>query len=71
MQGDAEAAALPAAFPEVLAGPSVIALTEWPRAGVPINPGVWLMAVAKRRAVDALRRDKMRECRRRWLIDGG
>jgi RNA polymerase sigma factor (sigma-70 family) len=38
----------------------VVALTEWPRAGVPANPGAWLMATAKRRAIDALRRDKMR-----------
>jgi len=39
----------------------VIALSEWPRTGVPANPGAWLMAAAKRRAIDALRRDKMRE----------
>ena len=39
----------------------VVALSEWPRTGVPGNPGAWLMAVAKRRALDALRRDKMRE----------
>src|SRR5215218_5545327 len=39
----------------------VAALSEWPRTGVPVNPGAWLMAAAKRRAIDALRRDKMRE----------
>jgi RNA polymerase sigma factor (sigma-70 family) len=39
----------------------VVALAEWPKTGVPANPGAWLMAVAKRRAIDALRRDKMRE----------
>jgi RNA polymerase sigma factor (sigma-70 family) len=38
----------------------LVALAEWPRTGVPANPGAWLMAVAKRRAIDALRRDKMR-----------
>jgi RNA polymerase sigma factor (sigma-70 family) len=38
----------------------VIALSEWPTTGVPANPGAWLMTVAKRRALDALRRDKMR-----------
>lgn len=27
----------------------VIALSEWPKAGVPANPGAWLMAAAKRR----------------------
>ncbi|MEI9926896.1 MAG: DUF6596 domain-containing protein [Sphingomonas sp.] len=38
----------------------VVALSEWPRTGVPANPGAWLMAAAKRRAIDAFRRDKMR-----------
>lgn len=38
----------------------VAALAEWPQTGVPQNPGAWLMAVAKRRAVDALRRDQLR-----------
>ena len=36
----------------------VIALGEWPRTGVPANPGAWLMTAAKRRAIDAIRRDK-------------
>lgn len=39
----------------------VTALSEWSKTGVPLNPGAWLMAAAKRRAIDALRRDKMRE----------
>ena len=38
----------------------VIALSEWPGTGVPANPGAWLMTAAKRRAIDAIRRDKMR-----------
>ncbi len=38
----------------------VIALSEWPKTGVPANPGGWLMTTAKRRAIDAIRRDKMR-----------
>jgi RNA polymerase sigma factor (sigma-70 family) len=37
----------------------VTALAEWPRAGIPTNPGAWLMAAAKRRAIDGLRRDRM------------
>ena len=37
----------------------VAALEHWPRTGVPENPGAWLMATAKRRALDHLRRDKM------------
>ncbi len=39
----------------------VVALTEWPRAGVPANPGAWLMTTAKRRGIDAIRRDKLRD----------
>ncbi len=39
----------------------VVALSEWPRTGVPANPGAWLMTTAKRRAIDAIRRDRMRE----------
>ena len=39
----------------------VVALSEWPKTGVPANPGAWLMTTAKRRAIDAIRRDKMRE----------
>jgi len=38
----------------------LVALAEWPARGVPDNPGAWLMAAAKRRAIDGLRRDKMR-----------
>ena len=36
----------------------VIALERWPESGVPDNPGAWLMATAKHRAID-LRRDKL------------
>ncbi len=36
----------------------VSALEHWPEAGVPDNPGAWLMATAKRRAIDELRRGK-------------
>jgi RNA polymerase sigma factor (sigma-70 family) len=37
----------------------IIALSEWPKVGVPVNPGAWLMAAAKRKAIDAFRRNKM------------
>jgi RNA polymerase sigma factor (sigma-70 family) len=37
----------------------VAALEHWPAAGVPDNPGAWLMATAKRRALDHLRRRQM------------
>ena len=37
----------------------VVALERWPEAGVPDNPGAWLMATAKHRAIDLLRRDKL------------
>jgi RNA polymerase sigma factor (sigma-70 family) len=34
----------------------VAALEQWPESGVPDNPGAWLMAVAKRRGIDLIRR---------------
>jgi RNA polymerase sigma-70 factor, ECF subfamily len=36
----------------------VAALERWPESGVPRNPGAWLMAAAKNRAIDHLRRSK-------------
>lgn len=37
----------------------LVALAEWPKTGVPARPGAWLMATAKRRAIDILRRRKL------------
>ena len=37
------------------------ALEHWPKSGVPDKPGAWLMATAKRRAIDSLRRKKRLE----------
>jgi len=37
----------------------VVALESWTKSGVPENPGAWLMATAKRRAIDALRRSRL------------
>jgi RNA polymerase sigma factor (sigma-70 family) len=39
----------------------VAALERWPESGVPDNPGAWLMATAKHRAIDTLRRGKLIE----------
>jgi RNA polymerase sigma-70 factor, ECF subfamily len=39
----------------------VAALERWPESGIPDKPGAWLMATAKHRAIDLLRRDKMLE----------
>jgi RNA polymerase sigma factor (sigma-70 family) len=39
----------------------VAALEQWPESGVPHNPGAWLMAAAKHRAIDLLRRNKRLE----------
>ena len=39
----------------------VAALEQWPIEGIPRNPGAWLMATAKHRAIDLLRRDKRLE----------
>jgi predicted RNA polymerase sigma factor len=36
----------------------VVALERWPKTGVPDNPGAWLMATAKHRAIDRMRRRK-------------
>ena len=36
----------------------VAALEQWPQSGIPNNPGAWLMAAAKHRAIDFLRRQK-------------
>src|SRR5258708_13420714 len=39
----------------------VAALEQWPGSGVPDNPGAWLMATAKHRALDHFRRNKLLE----------
>ena len=39
----------------------VAALQQWPESGVPDNPGAWLMATAKHRAIDHFRRNKRLE----------
>jgi RNA polymerase sigma factor (sigma-70 family) len=39
----------------------VVALEKWPESGVPDNPGAWLMATAKHRAIDHFRRGKLLE----------
>jgi len=39
----------------------VAALEQWPQSGVPRNPGAWLMAIGKRRAIDMLRRREVLE----------
>jgi len=42
----------------------VTALERWPSTGIPENPGAWLMATAKNRAIDHLRRHQMAERKR-------
>ena len=37
----------------------VAAVEQWPRDGIPDNPGAWLMTAAKRRAIDHLRRNDL------------
>lgn len=39
----------------------VAALEQWPASGIPDNPGAWLMATAKHRAIDTFRRNKRLE----------
>jgi len=45
----------------------VAALERWPETGVPSNPGAWLMATAKRRGLDQLRRGKMLDRKHQML----
>jgi RNA polymerase sigma factor (sigma-70 family) len=45
----------------------VAALEQWPESGVPDNPGAWLMATAKHRAIDLLRRNKRLESKHEQL----
>ena len=46
----------------------VTALERWPDTGVPEKPGAWLLAAAKRRAIDHFRRDKMLERKHAALV---
>src|SRR6185436_5762820 len=45
----------------------VIALEQWPASGIPDNPGAWLMATAKHRAIDHVRRRKMQDTKHEHL----
>ncbi len=45
----------------------VAALEQWPQSGVPDRPGAWLMATAKHRAIDRVRRDQLFERKREEL----
>src|ERR671932_920787 len=46
----------------------VAALERWPEAGVPDRPGAWLMATAKHRAIDRLRRARLHERKTAELV---
>jgi RNA polymerase sigma-70 factor, ECF subfamily len=46
----------------------VAALERWPQSGVPENPGAWLMATAKHRAIDLLRRGARLERKQEELV---
>src|SRR5579862_1174863 len=45
----------------------VAALEQWPRTGVPDNPGAWLMAAARNRGIDQLRRRTMADQKHQQL----
>ncbi|RKN77098.1 RNA polymerase sigma factor [Paenibacillus ginsengarvi] len=50
----------------------LVALERWPETGIPDNPGAWLMTTAKRRAIDHMRRNKLRDRKYEelgWEID--
>jgi RNA polymerase sigma-70 factor (ECF subfamily) len=48
----------------------VTALERWPEVGIPDNPGAWLMATAKNRAIDQLRRNQLLERKHQVIADG-
>jgi RNA polymerase sigma factor (sigma-70 family) len=41
----------------------VLALEQWPEQGIPDNPGAWLTATAKHKAIDAIRRERARDAK--------
>ena len=47
----------------------VAAIEQWPKEGVPDNPGAWLVAVGKRRAIDRIRRDRRAQEKRHLLAE--
>ena len=47
----------------------VAALAQWPREGIPRNPGAWLATAARRRAIDALRRDETSRRKRDGVVE--
>lgn len=57
-----------AAAEELAQDALVAALEQWPREGVPRNPGAWLMATAKHRALDLLRHRKMADRKHQDLV---
>lgn len=50
-----------AAAEDALSEAFLAALTEWARTGCPSNPEAWLLTVARRRGIDAARRDRVAE----------
>src|SRR5580698_4660187 len=46
----------------------VAALEQWPESGVPDNPGAWLMATAKHRAIDHFRRNALLERKHQEIV---
>jgi RNA polymerase sigma factor (sigma-70 family) len=46
----------------------VRALEEWPRSGVPDNPGAWLMTTAKHRAIDRARHERMKSAKHAAIV---
>ena len=49
----------------------IAAMDQWPRDGVPDNPGAWLAATARRRAIDTIRREQNLARKTEQLVDEG
>jgi RNA polymerase sigma-70 factor, ECF subfamily len=52
---------------DVLQAALLTALERWPREGLPRNPAAWITTVARRKAIDRLRRDRALERKQAWL----
>jgi RNA polymerase sigma-70 factor (ECF subfamily) len=55
---------------DALSEATIAALGAWPGSGIPDNPRAWLTVVARRKALDLLRRSRPEPTRRRQRSDG-